>query len=195
MTETDPFERFALEYERASASEDFEASRCALGTADGKGHPSVRFVLLKGFDARGFVFYTNFGSVKAAHLEVNPYAEMAFHWHTTGVQVRVRGRVEKVSDEEANAYFASRDRGSQIGAWASKQSEVLDARESLETAVREAAYRFENVSVPRPANWGGYRIIPAAIEFWYNHDDRLHDRWLFERDGDVPEWRIVRLYP
>ena len=195
MTETDPFERFALEYERASASEDFEASRCALGTADGKGHPSVRFVLLKGFDARGFVFYTNFGSVKAAHLEVNPYAEMAFHWHTTGVQVRVRGRVEKVSDEEANAYFASRDRGSQIGAWASKQSEVLDARESLETAVREAAYRFENVSVPRPANWGGYRIIPAAIEFWYNHDDRLHDRCLFERDGDVPEWRIVRLYP
>ena len=195
MTETDPFERFALEYERASASEDFEASRCALGTADGKGRPSVRFVLLKGFDARGFVFYTNFGSVKAAHLELNPHAEMAFHWHTTGVQVRVRGTVEKVSDEEADAYFASRDRGSQIGAWASKQSEVLDARESLEAAVREAACRFENVSVPRPPNWGGYRIIPASIEFWYNHDDRLHDRWLFERDGAGPEWRVVRLYP
>lgn len=195
MTETDPYARFALEYERASATEEFEVSRCALGTADRQGRPSVRFVLLKGFDLRGFVFYTNFGSVKAAHLDVNPHAEMAFHWHTTGVQVRVRGSVEKVSDEEADVYFASRDRGSQIGAWASKQSEVLDARESLEAAVRETASRFEHVSVPRPPNWGGYRITASAIEFWYNHDDRLHDRWLYERDDVGGEWRVVRLYP
>ena len=195
MTETDPFTRFALEYERASATEEFEASRCALGTADGQGRPSVRFVLLKGFDSRGFVFYTNFGSAKAAHLDVNPYAEMAFHWHSIGIQIRVRGSVDRVSDEEADAYFASRDRGSQIGAWASKQSEVLDARESLEVAVRETASRFEHVSVPRPPHWGGYRIAASAIEFWHNHDDRLHDRWLYERHGVGGEWRIVRLYP
>ncbi len=195
MTETDPFARFALEYERASATEEFEPSRCALGTADGQGRPSVRFVLLKGFDSRGFVFYTNFGSAKAAHLDVNPHAEMAFHWHTIGVQIRVRGSAERVSDEEADAYFASRDRGSQIGAWASKQSEVLDARESLEAAVRDTASRFEHVSVPRPPHWGGYRITASAFEFWYNHDDRLHDRWLYERDDVGGEWRIVRLYP
>jgi pyridoxamine 5'-phosphate oxidase len=193
VTGVDPFARFRSEFEKAERSEAFEASRCALATADATGAPAVRFVLLKGVDPRGFVFFTNFESQKARALDVNPRAEMAFHWHTTGVQVRIRGAVERVSDEEADAYFATRDRGSQLGAWASKQSAVLDTRESLERAVEEVARRFENVSVSRPPYWGGYRIVPSAIEFWYNHDDRLHDRWLYERADDA--WAIKQLYP
>lgn len=193
MTQDDPIARFAGEYERAGATEQFEASRCALATADGEGYPAVRFVLLKGFDADGFVFFTNFASRKAKHLSVNPHAELAFHWHTTGRQIRVRGSVTKVSDEEADEYFASRDRGSQLGAWASRQSVELDERASLDAAVSDAAQRFENVSVERPPFWGGYRIEPTAIEFWENRDDRLHDRWLYERDGDA--WHVARLYP
>lgn len=193
MTLVDPIARFASEYERAGATEPFEVGRCALATADEDGRPAVRFVLLKGFDADGFVFFTNFESPKARHLSVNPRAELAFHWHTTGLQIRVRGSATKVSDEEADAYFASRDRGSQLGAWASRQSAKLDKRESLEVAVSETARRFENVSVERPPFWGGYRIAPIAIEFWENRDDRLHDRWLYERDGDA--WHLVRLHP
>lgn len=194
MTEReDPFERFGREFRRAGATEEFDASRCALGTADGRGIPTVRFVLLKGYDERGFVFFTNFESDKAKALDENPHAALAFHWHTIGVQVRIRGPVTKVSDAEADEYFASRDRGSQLGAWASRQSAVLDARESLEAAASEAARRFENVSVERPPFWGGYRIAPWAIEFWHNRDDRLHDRWLYERDRDG--WRVSRLYP
>jgi pyridoxamine 5'-phosphate oxidase len=193
MTEGDPVARFAGEYERAGASEEFEVSRCALATADAEGRPSVRFVLLKGFDEHGFVFFTNFESAKAKDLTVNPHAEMAFHWHTTGVQVRIRGRVTRVSDEEADAYFASRDRGSQLGAWASRQSSELDRRESLEAAVQQTAKRFEGIPVERPPFWGGYRIAAASIEFWENRDDRLHDRWLYKRDGNG--WRLVRLCP
>ncbi len=193
MTEGDPVARFAGEYERAGASEEFEVSRCAVATADAEGRPSVRFVLLKGFDEHGFVFFTNFESAKAKDLTVNPHAEMAFHWHTTGVQVRIRGRVTRVSDEEADAYFASRDRGSQLGAWASRQSSELDRRESLEAAVQQTAKRFEGIPVERPPFWGGYRIAAASIEFWENRDDRLHDRWLYKRDGNG--WRLVRLCP
>lgn len=193
MSGPDPFTRFATEYARADITEEFEADRCALATADGTGKPSVRFVLLKGFDERGFVFYTNFESAKGRQLAENPFAEMAFHWHTTGVQVRVQGAVSRVSDEEADAYFASRDRGSQLGAWASNQSAILDERASLDAAVERVAERFENVSVMRPPFWGGYRVAPSAIEFWYNRDDRLHDRWHYSREGDV--WRLARLYP
>jgi pyridoxamine 5'-phosphate oxidase len=193
MIQEDPFARFAREYGRAAASEEFEVSRCALATADAAGRPSVRFVLLKGFDEAGFVFFTNFESPKAKDLTANPHAEIAFHWHTTGLQVRVRGPVTKVSDAEADDYFASRDRGSQLGAWASRQSAQLDQRESLEAAVSKAAQRFQGVEVQRPSFWGGYRIMPAAMEFWENRDDRLHDRWLYERDGDA--WRVSRRYP
>jgi len=187
--------RFRSEYDKADASEAFEASRCALATADATGAPTVRFVLLKGVDARGFVFFTNFGSEKARALDENPRAEMAFHWHTTGVQVRVRGAVERVTDDEADEYFATRDRGSQLGAWASKQSSVLADRDALDRAVDEVTRRFENVSVPRPSHWGGYRIVPTAIEFWYNRDDRLHDRWAYQREPDHDAWRVTRLYP
>jgi pyridoxamine 5'-phosphate oxidase len=193
MISDDPIVRFRREYGRASATEEFDVSRCALATVDGEGHPVVRFVLLKGFDEAGFVFYTSFQSAKAKHLETNPYAALAFHWHTTGVQVRICGPVTKVSDEEADAYFASRDRGSQLGAWASRQSAILDKRQSLDAAISEAAKRFEEVSVQRPPFWGGYRVAPSSIEFWHNRDDRLHDRWLYERDGGA--WRVVRLYP
>jgi pyridoxamine 5'-phosphate oxidase len=193
MTDADPIRRFRSEYERAAATEEFEVSRCALGTADAQGRPSVRFVLLKGFDESAFVFYTNFGSEKAKALAENPYAELAFHWHTTGVQVRVRGPVQKTSDEEADAYFASRDRGSQVGAWASRQSEVLESRQALEDLVSKTARRFENVSVPRPPFWGGFRIEPDAIEFWYNHDNRLHDRWRYRRSERG--WVVERLFP
>jgi pyridoxamine 5'-phosphate oxidase len=193
MSHEDPISRFAREYERASASEEFEVSRCALATADARGRPSVRFVLLKGFDQDGFVFFTNLESPKAADLSANPHAEIAFHWHTTGIQVRVSGPVSRVSDEESDAYFASRDRGSQLGAWASRQSRALESRESLEAAVIEVAKRFRGVLVERPPFWGGYRIIPLAIEFWGNRDDRLHDRWLYERDGDT--WRVTQRYP
>lgn len=193
MMDEDPIARFAACYERAGLTEDFDASRCALATADSDGRPSVRFVLLKGFDEDGFVFYTNFDSAKGRDLDANPHAALVFHWHTIGLQIRVRGPASKVSDEEADAYFASRDRGSQLGAWASRQSAVLPSRETLEEAVAEAARRFENVSVPRPPFWGGYRIAPTAIEFWQNRIDRLHDRWLYERNGGA--WRVVRLYP
>lgn len=193
MNEEDPIARFAREYEKAAATEEFEVSRCAIATADAEGRPTVRFILLKGFDEDGFVFFTNYNSEKARALAENPRAELAFHWHTTGVQVRVRGSVIKAPDEEADAYFGTRDRGSQLGAWASRQSEVLESREALEAAVSKTARRFENVSVPRPPFWGGYRIKPEAIEFWYNHDDRLHERWRYQRhDG---RWRAVRLFP
>ena len=150
-------------------------------------------MLLKGFDEEGFVFFTNFESAKAKQLSENPHAEIAFHWHTTGVQVRIHGPATRVSDEESDGYFASRDRGSQLGAWASRQSDVLDRPESLEAAVLETGERFEKGSVPRPPFWGGYRIAPTVIEFWQNRDDRLHHRWLYGRDGDA--WSVVRLYP
>jgi len=193
MMSEDPIARFAEELERARPTEPFDASRCALATADRDGQPDVRFVLLKSVDDDGFVFYTNLESAKGRDIAANPHAALVFHWHTIGVQVRVRGPVTQVSDAEADAYFATRDRGSQLGAWASRQSSVLASRESLEAAVAEVARRFENVSVPRPPFWGGYRIRPTAIEFWEDRSDRLHDRWLYERDGGG--WHVVRLYP
>ncbi|MCZ6807591.1 MAG: pyridoxamine 5'-phosphate oxidase [Deltaproteobacteria bacterium] len=193
MKENDPIGRFEREYARAAESEPFEGGRCALATADAQGRPSVRFVLLKGFDARGFVFYTNFDSRKARDLEDNPHAALVFHWHTTGVQVRVRGSVTRVSDEEADAYFASRDLGSRLSAWASKQSAELDDPKTLEAKVAKMKKRFEDVPAVRPPFWGGFRITPDAIEFWENRDDRLHDRWLYRRGGDG--WSCVRLYP
>lgn len=193
MTVDDPIARFSEVYARAADSESFDPARCALATADGDGRPSVRFVLLKAFDARGFVFYTNFESDKSRDIAENPSAALAFHWHTIGVQVRISGAVTRVSDEEADAYFATRDRGSQIGAWASKQSRSLPDRDTLNVQVTETEKRFEHVSVTRPPYWGGMRIAPDVVEFWKNRDDRLHDRWRYRCiDG---EWSHQRLYP
>ena len=189
----DPIALFIEEYERAKQLEPFDASRGALATSDRTGEPSVRFVLLKAVNHTGFVFYTNFESAKAQDLDDNPRAALAFHWHTTGVQMRVRGDVLKVSDEEADAYFATRERRSQLGAWASRQSAPLNDRKKLDDEVTLLDKRFRKVSVPRPPFWGGYRIVPSVIELWKSRDDRLHDRWRYERLDS--RWQCTRLYP
>ncbi|MBU3078044.1 pyridoxamine 5'-phosphate oxidase [Sphingomonas quercus] len=164
-----------------------------LATADGSGRPSLRTVLLKDHDARGFVFYTNQESRKAADLAANPHAALLFHWKSLRRQVRVEGPVSPVSDAEADDYFASRARASQLGAWASDQSRPLDARATFEARYAEAAARYEGRDVPRPPHWGGYRVAPERIEFWTDRAHRLHERRLFVRDG--AGWFEGLLYP
>lgn len=164
-------------------------SRVALAT-EGRDGPDLRYVLLKGFDARGFVFYTNYESVKARQLAHSPKASLAFHWWETGVQLRVRGRASKVSSADSDAYFASRDRMSQLGAWASRQSHAVLT--PLEQRMTQAAERFPEV-VPRPEGWGGYRVRPVEIELWFDRDARLHERFVYRRTGD--QWRGQRLDP
>jgi len=167
-----------------------------VATADAAGRPSARTVLLKARDDRGFVFYTHLDGRKGRELQANPQAALMFHWPRVrhGVQVRIEGEVEIVDDAEADAYFASRPRGSQLGAWASDQSETLDARATFEARLAEAAQRFEGADVPRPPRWGGFRIVPRAVEFWYGADYRLHERDLFERHDDGT-WSSRMLYP
>ena len=179
LTSNDPIEWFQREQKRAvHAGEPFSATRCALATASASGRPSLRFVLLKSVDERGFVFYTNYESRKATEMTENPYASIAFHWATIGVQVRVRGGVERVSEEQSDAYFGTRQRGSQIGAWASKQSRPLGDREELLSKVEQTQQRFPE-EVPRPPHWGGYRVSAQEVEIWYDQFDRLHDRYVF----------------
>jgi pyridoxamine 5'-phosphate oxidase len=154
----------------------------------------VRFVLVRRVDPRGFAFFTNFGSEKAKQLDARPRAALAFHWASIREQVRIEGVVERVADAESDAYFATRPRGSQLSAWASRQSQAIESREVLDRAYAEVEARFAgSASVPRPPFWGGYRVVPTRIEFWLGHDARLHDRWSFTRDGD--EWRMTRLQP
>ena len=178
----DPIAAFREALERARKREPVEATSVVLATADAEGRPSARVVLLKGVDDRGFAFYTNFTSRKARELEANPRAALCVYWESLEQQVRVEGPVERVADEEADAYFASRPRMSQIGAWASRQSEPLDSRA-----------RLLGRPVPRPPFWGGYRIVPERIEFWWNQLHRLHDRVLYTREGNG--WKVERLYP
>jgi len=150
-------------------------------------------VLLKGVDARGFVFFTNYGSRKAAELDANPHAALCFHWTELERQIRVNGSVTRISPAESDSYFQSRPRGSRLGAWASKQSTPLATREELEARVREVEERFGDGHVPLPPFWGGYRLEPDTIEFWQGHEDRLHDRLVYTRSGS--SWRTERLYP
>lgn len=190
----DPLARFHSELERARAVEPHDVTAVALATVSAHGQPSVRYVLLKEADARGFVFYTNRESRKGVELAANPHAALAFHWPTIVVQVRVEGVVERLSDAESDAYFASRLRGSQLGAWASQQSRLLSSREVLEQAVADYDRRFpEGTPVPRPPYWGGNRLVPSRVEFWQGRESRLHERDVYLREGSA--WRIESLYP
>ena len=192
MSSADPITEFLNAVERAQAHQ-VDTAPVLLATADGTGRPSARMVLLRGADARGFVFFTNYNSRKGHELTDNPQAALCFYWPSLDEQIRIEGRVERASPEESDAYFDSRPRGSQLGAWASDQSMVLPSRETLEEKYREIERRFEGQAVQRPPFWGGYRLTPARIEFWYGRPDRLHDRVVYVRDESA--WRIERLYP
>jgi pyridoxamine 5'-phosphate oxidase len=192
MASADPITEFLNAVERAKAHQ-VDTAPVVLATADEEGRPSARLVLLRGADTRGFVFFTNYDSRKGRELTDNPHAALCFYWSSLDEQIRVEGRVERVTSEESDAYFAGRPRGSQLGAWASDQSQVLSSRETLEEKYREIERRFDGQSVQRPPFWGGFRLIPSRIEFWYGRPDRLHDRVLYVRDAN--SWRIERLYP
>lgn len=194
MNQENPFTLFAEIFEQAAATGMVEPNAMALATADSAGHPSVRMVLLKGFDDDGFVFYTNLESRKARELQANPHAALCFYWQAIGRQIRVEGPVTPVSDAEADEYFASRARGSQIGAWASRQSTELSGREELLEKVRQTEERFHGADVPRPPFWSGFRLRPARIEFWTAGEFRLHDRLIFDRQENG-EWQVMRFYP
>lgn len=193
---TDPFSRFRELLERAMTSDILEPTAMALATADESGRPTVRMVLLKGFDENGFVFFTNVESRKGKELAANPRAALCFHWQPLEVQVRVEGEVSRVTEQEADTYFASRPRGSQIGAWASLQSRPLPARQALEERIIETEARFAGGEVPRPSFWSGYRVTPERIEFWSGRTSRLHDREVYHADATANGgWRVERLYP
>jgi pyridoxamine 5'-phosphate oxidase len=192
MADLDPITLYSQAAARAQ-ERGVDTAPVALATADGDGRPSVRIVLIRHVDERGFVFHTNYHSRKARELADNPRAALCFHWPTLEEQVRVEGAVARISDAESDAYFAGRPRGSQIGAWASDQSADLPSERMLEERTREFQARFAGRSVPRPPHWGGLRIAPDRIEFWYGRADRLHDRILYVRDASG--WRKTRLYP
>jgi pyridoxamine 5'-phosphate oxidase len=189
----DPIELFRAWLEAATESGILLPEAMSLATVSEDGAPSVRMVLLKEAEAAGFVFFTNFGSRKAKELDATPKAALCFHWAVLHRQVRVAGAVARISEEESAAYFATRGRGSQIGAWASKQSQRLDERAALEARVTEVTEQFADGDIPLPTFWGGYRLDPARIEFWQGRANRLHDRLVFERSGDG--WDTERLYP
>lgn len=192
---TDPFEQFAEWFREAEAAVPVDPNSMVLSTVGPDGRPSSRVVLLKGFDREGFVFYGNLESRKFRELRTNPWAALNFHWKPLEKQVRIEGRVTQVSDQEADAYFASRPRGSQIGAWASRQSEPLASRAVLVAAVREVEARHAGREVPRPPYWSGFRLDPDRIEFWKSGEFRLHDRELFRRASPGAPWTVERLYP
>ncbi len=193
MTPTEPFALFDAWYAEARASEINDSNAMALATADAQGRPSVRMVLLKGHDPQGFVFYTNFEGRKAGDLLANPHAALLFHWKSLRRQIRIEGNVSPVTDAEGDAYFATRSRDSQLGAWASDQSRPLDSRATFEARYEQMRDRFEGQDVPRPPHWSGFRVAPERIEFWQDRAHRLHERTLFTRVGD--SWQVGMLYP
>jgi pyridoxamine 5'-phosphate oxidase len=190
---SEPYEQFRRWFAEAEASEPNDPNAMAIASVGGDGQPSVRMVLLKDADTRGFVFYTNYESRKGRQLQETRKAALLFHWKTLGRQVRVEGAVENVTDEEADSYFASRHRSSQIGAWASQQSRPLESRFELEKRVAAFAAKYAIGTVPRPPYWSGFRVVPDRIEFWENKPFRLHDRLVYSRAGDG--WTTEKLYP
>jgi pyridoxamine 5'-phosphate oxidase len=196
----EPFALFTRWLQDAEQHEPNDPNAMALATVDESGQPNVRMVLLKGLDPpgrpdRGFVFFTNFESAKGCELLATPKAALDFYWKSLRRQVRVRGLVSQVAPEEADAYFATRPRGAQIGAWASQQSRPLESRFALEKAVALAAARFHIGKVPRPDRWSGFRVTPLEIEFWHSRLSRLHERVVFRRQGVNEDWSRTRLYP
>jgi pyridoxamine 5'-phosphate oxidase len=189
----DPITRFALVFERAARGAPFDHTAAALATASAESVPSLRTVLVRGVDDRGFVFFTNYDSQKGRELAANPVASLCFYWPWIDEQVRADGPVTRLDASESDAYFATRPRGSQVGAWASPQSEPLASRAELEERWREVERRFEGRPVPRPPNWGGFRLSPARVEFWKAGEFRLHDRSLYTRTGST--WAVTNLYP
>ncbi|HEY2935551.1 MAG TPA: pyridoxamine 5'-phosphate oxidase [Gaiellaceae bacterium] len=189
----DPLRQFEAWFEEARAAGMRVPEAVALATATPDGVPSIRMVLMKGADERGFVFHTGYESRKGRELEQNPRAALLFYWDPLGRQVRIEGEVEPLPTEESDAYFATRPRGGQLAAWASRQSGPIESRDELEDAARQAASRYEGSDVPRPPRWGGYLLRPRTYEFWQHREDRLHDRLRYEQAGDG--WRIVRLSP
>lgn len=189
----DPMAIFEAWMAEAARSEPNDPNAVCLATAALDGRPSARMVLLKGVDPRGFVFYTNLESRKGGELAANPFAAMCFHWKTLQRSVRVEGAVEPVTAKEADAYYASRARGSRIGAWASRQSRPLEGRWALEKAVAEYTLKFGVGDIPRPPHWSGFRLLPARIEFWRDMPFRLHERRVFHRAGEG--WEVEQLYP
>jgi len=190
----DPFNQFRSWLDQALAANLPQPFGMALATATNAGRPSVRMVLLRGFDERGFVFFTNYQSRKAQELANNPQAALVFYWPELDRQVRIEGTVQRISAEESDAYFQSRERGSRLGAWASPQSQVIASREALESCMEELAAKYRDSDVPRPLHWGGYRLVAEVIEFWQGQPNRLHDRLRYRRvDGDV--WLLERLAP
>jgi pyridoxamine 5'-phosphate oxidase len=192
---TEPFGLFAAWFAEAKAAEPNDPDAMALATVDATGLPDVRMVLLKQADERGFVFFTNEQSVKGVELAAQPKAGLVLHWKSIRRQVRIRGPVERVSEGEANAYFATRSRPSRIAAAASDQSRPLDSRETFEARIAEIEQRYDGKEVPRPVHWGGYRVVPLEIEFWMDRPHRMHDRIRFARERPGAAWQKTRLYP
>ena len=193
MTRADPIAQIAQWLKQAEGKEALEPAAMSVATVGADGRPALRMVLLRGMDARGLVFYTNLTSRKAEHLRANPWVALCLHWKSMGRQIRVEGRAELVSDAEADAYFSTRARDSQIGAWASKQSHRLEGRFKLEGRVAKYAAKFAIGAVPRPEFWSGYRVVPERIEFWEDRPFRLHDRTQWDLDNGA--WNSHKLYP
>jgi len=189
----DPIKQFSNWFTAAIEAGIRDVNAMSLATAGPDAKPSVRVVLLKGFDQDGFIFFTNYESEKGAQLEANPYGSISFYWIELDRQIRISGKTEKTSREESQTYFHSRPIGSQLGAWVSHQSEVIDARRILEARLAELEERFAGQEIPCPPHWGGYRIKPERIEFWQGRPNRLHDRFRYTRQGE--SWRIDRLAP